>query len=308
MPKRHSTKRRVASKTRQKRRSATKPKTKSRRRSGTKTKTRRRVASKPRAKPRAKPKRGGAGELDKTIAQRIVEMDVAGSDREALMTLCDTFFKGTDYEEQYQKMKNRTDKPRSVAEYEAINLCKNAALAISGQKMSPVRRTPEIELPKVKWYRRLPSPKKLRKIVDYFKPKPKSKPGKKEKARFSDDIPTREYLAKMRAPTVKIMEPEEYQMMIHRTVSDFDRYDIPPPPPPLPQRPRGSEQQPERLPSGYENISQQQYAELMRLIRDFEISSVPARSIPPRVQRTLASVPARPEHTLTRNVRKRRRN
>ena len=268
-------------------------KSKPKRKVSTKSKPKRKVSTK--SKPKRKVKRGGANGLDKTIAQQIIEQEISGGDREALMSLCDKFFKGTDYEEQYQRMKNRTDKPRSVAEYEAINLCKNAALAISGQKMSPVRKTPKMELPEVKpkWYRRLPSPKKLKKIIDYFKPKPKPKP------RFSDEIPSKEYLAKMRAQSVRIMPPEEYQQLIQRTTSsvtspnDMSWPDqIPPPPPPLSRRPDVSQQQ-ERLPSGYQNISPEQYDHLMQLINRFETSTAP-----PPVQRKLLSVPRRPSHTM----------
>jgi hypothetical protein len=50
------------------------------------------------------------------------------------LRLCDSYFKNTEFEEQYQKMKTRKDMDPKQAKYEAIAVCKSSARATIGAK------------------------------------------------------------------------------------------------------------------------------------------------------------------------------
>ena len=70
-------------------------------------------------------------EFNKDIARKIA---IEEQDQSILLDLCDEMFKQTDFEQDYIKMKSRKDKDPQLIEYEAINLCKNSALAALGEK------------------------------------------------------------------------------------------------------------------------------------------------------------------------------
>jgi hypothetical protein len=94
-------------------------------------------------------KGGKQKNLDKKIAQEIINQEQKGNE-EKLVGLCDSYFKNTEFEEQYQKMKTRKDKDPKVAKYEAINVCKNSALATIGAK-SPIKKK-QMKYPTKPWW------------------------------------------------------------------------------------------------------------------------------------------------------------
>jgi hypothetical protein len=93
-------------------------------------------------------KGGKQKKLDKKIAQEIINQE---ENEEKLVGLCDKYFKNTEFEEQYQKMKTRKDKDPKVAKYEVINLCKNSALATIGAK-SPIKKK-QMKYPTKPWWK-----------------------------------------------------------------------------------------------------------------------------------------------------------
>jgi hypothetical protein len=145
--KRLSTKRRSSKRLSTKRRSTKRRSTK--RQSIRKRSTKKRSTKKRSTQRRSTKTKYGGAALDKNIAASIIDQQDI-QNKEKLLELCDKLFKNTDYEEQYTQMKNRKAKDPNVAQYETINLCKNAALGAIGQK-SPIKDK-KFDYPKKKWY------------------------------------------------------------------------------------------------------------------------------------------------------------